>query len=772
MNKSGTSNTSLSVGADSKAEAASGYNIGWKSIVCITCASMVGLIASVALQHLLFPNLTRWEYRMLSVFVGTLAVACCGVYLMLRLNGLYSEHVQIEKHLAFDRNLMRTVIDNIPESIFAKDSDGRYLLANISFAKLHGFELPEQLLGKTAFDLFPKERADVLHLADQEIMGVTNPHIIEGERSVIDAEGNVHWIQMTKVPLTNKVGKIVGVVGLNRDITMRKCVEVELVNAKEAAEAANCAKSEFLANMSHEIRTPLNGVIGMTDLVLETDLTSEQRQYLETVKLSADSLLTVINDILDFSKIEAGKVDLELGEFNLRESLEATLKTLALRADEKRLELLCEIATSVPNLVRGDSNRLRQIVINLIGNAIKFTDQGEVSLHVHVENGDSDDRILHFRVSDTGIGIPSEKQKVIFDPFAQADNSTTRKYGGTGLGLTICKRLVTLMDGSMWVESEVGKGTHFHFTARLKTSEQPIEDGMTVTSQILRGVKVLIVDDNRTNRRILEGMLNHSEMISTSVGSGEEALFRLSAAQSAGEPYALVLTDMHMPEMDGFDLIKQIRQRAELSAAIIMMLTSAGHPGDSDKCRDLGIAAHLLKPIRKSELQSAIARALGGQRPNNVSSPATKYSLCGPRDGSTCYTILVAEDNLVNQLLATRLLEKRGYRVVMAANGREALEALAKGKFDLVLMDVQMPEMDGYEATSALREKEKGKADGVHQPVIALTAHAMKGDRERCQAAGMDGYLAKPIRAVELDAILDTYIPRRTLRRIHQTSLN
>ena len=627
-----------------------------------------------------------------------------------------------------------------------------------------------------ATSTFGWSAAEALGQPIDQMICVDQEHVIAGEENVgsstassIFTRGRVETqarhksgllFSVEMAPSAIQVGDKQMFAVFVHDVTERKLVEQHMEEARASAEAANRAKSEFLANMSHEIRTPLNGVIGMTDLTLETELTRDQRDYLETVKLSADSLLGVINDILDFSKIEAGKIELEELSVDLRECVEATLKTVALRADEKGLELLCDISPELPDTISSDPGRLRQIITNLVGNAIKFTDEGEVSVTLRSALSIEAGPLLHVTVADTGIGIAPEKIERIFESFSQADTSTTRHYGGTGLGLTISRRLIEIMGGRIWVESQVGRGSQFHFEVPLKeaTRSNPCSEALS-SLQGLAGVKVLIIDDNRTNRRILEGLLAQWGMDATSAADGESALQKLEEATSSGEPYRLILTDMHMPKMDGFMVVQELQKGSQGSAATVMMLSSGGHRGDAAKCQELGIAAYLLKPVRRTELQEAIARALGTHAKEVLAPMITKESLQADRPSKDFLNILLAEDNEVNQKLAIRLLEKRGHTVTVAHNGRQAVQAVGARAYDLVLMDIQMPEMDGIEATNAIRDRERGT--DRHQPIVAMTALVMKGDRERCLDAKMNGYLSKPIRPQELDAVLEAYTLRK-----------
>jgi two-component system sensor histidine kinase/response regulator len=669
--------------------------------------------------------------------------SCDGVYAVAM---DVTERYRAEVALRESEARFRVLADSAPVMIWMSGPDAKYNWVNQNWLDFVGRPLAEEV---------GDEWTDSIHADDRDrrlevyASAFVERRWFRTEYRVLRADGEYRWLLDNGVPRQSADGGFEGYVGTCLDVT-------DLRRAREAAEAASRSKGEFLANMSHEIRTPMNGILGMTELALDTELTAQQREFLGLVKSSADALLTVINDILDFSKIEAGKLDLDPIPFGLRDCVDETLKTLGLRAHAKGLELSGRIAPDLADDVVGDSGRIRQILVNLVGNAIKFTERGEVVVSVDATDDAVTDSVgLHFSVRDTGIGIPPDKLKAIFEPFEQADGSTTRKYGGTGLGLAITLKLVELMGGRVWVESETGRGSTFHFTAVLGRHAAGAKARGTNDPERFRDLAILVVDDNRTNLRILDEILTSWGAKPTSVSSGPAALQALRNAKVKGQAFPMVILDGMMPEMDGYAVAEWIAVDPGLAGTLVVMLTSNDKSDDLDRCQALGIVARLTKPVRQSELFEVLLKLLPS---GTIETPARNFPASQPAKSneaaSRLWKILLAEDNLVNQKVVISMLEKRGHSITVASDGRQALEARSKAAFDLVLMDVQMPEMDGFEAVAAIRHDERTR-DLAHLPIIALTAHAMKGDRERCLAGGFDAYVPKPIRSETLISAID-----------------
>lgn len=711
----------------------------------IIAPAAIALLASAAQQAEWFDS----SFGIPMVVVATtILFATLSWWSASSLNRFDTQRLTAQKELDRQNTIFQSILKSMGDGVVVADREGRFLQFN---------PVAERILGLGATDappsewtnrygLFSPETGEPLKLDEiplvkaihgesttqQEIL-IRNPNLPEDV-----------MISVTGRPLIEHEGVEGGVV-VFQDITQRQRAAEAIRKARDASEAANRAKSEFLANMSHEIRTPMNAVIGMTELVLDGDLNEMQRMYLKIVKDSAESLLSLINDILDFSKIEADKLELDRTSFPLRDLLGDAMKTLSVRARGKDLELACHVATNVPEHLIGDPHRLRQVVTNLVGNALKFTERGEVVLDVSADHVDDDQVAIHFSVRDTGIGIPTDKLHLLFNAFSQVDASTTRRYGGTGLGLAITARLVPMMHGRTWVESEPGQGSTFHFTARFERDKSP--PAPPATPDALKNLRLLVVDDNATNRLILNELLTSWGMRPTCLASAEMALNELRHAHDANDPFRVVLSDVHMPGIDGFELTSRIRDDGQFDSTVIMMLSSGAGPGDVSRCRELGATSHLIKPVKSSELYSAIAAVMG-----NVDRVPSAPELSTQSGRSL--NILLAEDSEANQQLALGVLHKWGHLLTIANNGQEAVDAFARGKYDVILMDVQMPLMDGVQATARIREIEQQQSRG-HIPIVAMTAHAMKGDREEFMRAGMDDYVTKPIRWAELRRVLD-----------------
>ncbi|HIG26953.1 MAG TPA: response regulator [Verrucomicrobiales bacterium] len=661
---------------------------------------------------------------------------------------------KMEDDLQYERDLLRSLLDSLPDSIYFKDIDSRFITISKSLADRIGLKHPDDAVGKTDFDFFSTQHARQAFAAEQSIIKTGRPmlNFVELETSKQNSEA---WVLTTKVPLYNKHGVIMGTFGVSKDITQLKKFESELAEARDEAMKSAKLKSEFLANMSHEIRTPMNGIIGMTGLLLDTDLNPNQRHFGKTIQTCADSLLTLINDILDFSKIEAGKLNFEMLDFDFRKMIEDTLNMLAERAEKNGLELACSFPEQIHSMVRGDPGRIRQILTNLITNAVKFTESGEVVVKVSTVN-DTDKRVeLSVEVRDTGIGIPEDKLFKLFESFYQADSSTTRRYGGTGLGLAISRQLIQHMGGTMEVQSKVGIGSVFSFTLCLDKQEHIVVIQNQPRRDILANKRILIIDDNTTNREILKHQTTQWKMLPTCLGSGTEALSFLAGKDSDFQPPHLIISDFQMPEMDGAMLTQAIRKMPIANDIPIVILTSLAHLFTPNEISKIGLQDYLVKPVSQTKLLSCLIRVMEGKTSTAPSPPTQSDHVPGktsPKQASLTFEgrklrVLIAEDNRVNQEVVLGQIAKLGLQADVAENGKEALEALNHSSYDLILMDCQMPELDGYATSREIRRREGSER---HTIIIGMTAGALKGDQERCLEAGMDAYLSKPVRMSDL----------------------
>jgi PAS domain S-box-containing protein len=702
--------------------------------------------------------LARWfEYAqihhltlgLLLLITGLLAAALLHICL-----AVLSERSLQQKDLAGERLMLRTLIDNLPDYIYIKDTQCRFLVANAKVAHEMGAASTQELLGKTDFDYYPREQAEAFFKDDQAVLRAGKP-LLNRQEQARNQQGSTSTLLTSKMPLRDAQGRVVGLVGLGRDITERVHAEERARQALAAAEAANRAKSEFLANMSHEIRTPMNGVIGMAEILLETPLDRGQRDCARTVLNSAKSLLTVINDILDFSKIEAGKLEIEQVDMDLRSTVEDAARAIALQAQAKGLEVTVQIDPSLPEMLKGDPGRLRQVLLNLAGNAVKFTERGEVSIDIKRIESTGSDTLIRCEVRDTGIGIAPDRLDKLFKPFSQADSSSTRRYGGTGLGLSISRRLAELMGGEAGGASTIGRGSCFWFTARLTPSNHSAVAPQRLKPTALKGRRVLAIDDNATNLKILAGQLQACGVIAEFASNASMAMQLMQQAAQANQPFEIALLDHDMPECNGAELGQRINADPQLCSTRLILLTSSGALSDRPQFAQLGFAGYLIKPIGQRELVDCMMLVLGAdaQAWHSQSQPiVTQDALRASRPPQTNQQrVLVAEDESVNQRVVKHFLQKLGFQVELANNGAEAVTAWQTGQYDLILMDCQMPVLDGYAATRAIRAQEPS---GQHIPIIALTAHAMKGADEECKAAGMDDYLTKPIDRMRLEACL------------------